>query len=253
VPATWTPAFDFYFGTRNGVPFLESVDLAANDHIPLSSHPVRLRVRVRMHDPRDDGLRSPQETDALYEVDDRLRELLERECDAIYWGKTITDGWTYFSYQIPAGLEARDIGWPEDGIIAGYPTELSARSDPEWGGYRSAYPNTYQEHQMHNRAQQRELEEQGDCLAKRRRVNHLALFPSATSMEAAILLLKKAKFRIDDRFQTDVPDDAKRFGVEFHRTNRCDGRWPDAITAQILDCIEPSDGCYDGWGCFVKR
>jgi regulator of RNase E activity RraB len=252
VPAPWTQAFNVYFFTRNGVPFFRNVDLAAIEHVPLGSHPRYLGLRVRMLDPREDGLRSEAETDALYELQDQLERGLGDAYDAIYWGKTVGEGWTIFHFNVPPEPSIRGIPVPDPPAVADYPYQLHLAEDPDWTRYRDAYPNAFHENQIWNRTQQEELLEQGDRLAKRRRIDHTALFPSEETTDQARRALRRAGFRVGPTFRTDVPDDDKRFGLEFRRADRCDGTRPDEITAEILDCIEPCGGYYNGWGTFVK-
>jgi hypothetical protein len=102
---------------------------------------------------------------------------------------------------------------------------------------------------MSNRKRQRQLEKLGDRLSKRRVVDHVALFTSAEAANEAAARLKKSKFRAD---RVEGPDDTGTYLLEFHRRDRCDGDDPNRITAEVLDCIEPSGGIYDGWRCVVR-
>lgn len=100
--ARWEPRFDFYFSAREGWPSSTFVDLAARKHAPLSSHPVALRARGVMREPRPDGLRSAEEAPALFAFEDRLEARLAKSLDAILVARSVTQGRTDFLFYLPA-------------------------------------------------------------------------------------------------------------------------------------------------------
>ena len=86
MPAPWSQAFDFYFCTLEGTVYSIGIDMAADDYAPLASHLVFALVRVAMNNPRDDGLRSAAESDALYELEDCVEKALGDDADGIRIG-----------------------------------------------------------------------------------------------------------------------------------------------------------------------
>jgi hypothetical protein len=134
--------------------------------------------------------------------------------------------------------------------LPGYaPDKLTFRNDPEWQLYSERYPDDFHLQTMHNRDVQLALQDAGDSLIKPRRIDHLALFDSDQQAQRAIAGLKRAKFRGFEITTSGIPAETT---LSFHRKNACNGTWPDAIMAEILDEIEPFGGRYDGWGCLAQ-
>jgi len=250
VGAPWTQHFDFYIAVNDGWPVSVVVDMAALEHAPLASHPTVMLLRVPMKDPYPNGLRSDAEFDALSRVEDVLVSALGSNTSAIYWGRQVHRGATDFMFQLE--------GEPGPGLferlrpflsVPDYTVEPKFRSDPEWELYTQHYPSAFHEHTMTNRALQEQLREMGDRLKRRRVIDHVALFPAATSADTAARTLRRRRFTIDE---VDGPDESGSWTLLFHRKDGCDGSRPDAFTAEILDAIQPSGGVYDRWGCAVR-
>lgn len=103
----WEPRFDFYFSDRGGWPSSTFIDLEARKHAPLPSHPVALQARVRMREPRPDGLRSAEEAPGLFAFEDALAERLASVLDAILVARSVTQGWTDFVFYVPSPRSRR--------------------------------------------------------------------------------------------------------------------------------------------------
>src|SRR5262245_61916732 len=101
MPASWEPNFDFYEGRWGDDRMMVLIDLGAAAHAPVASHPIRLQLRVRMLDPRPDGLRSNAEKDALFAFEDRLVPAVQRATDAIFVGRIVARGYTEFFFYVP--------------------------------------------------------------------------------------------------------------------------------------------------------
>src|SRR5690348_5410852 len=99
--APWEQNFDFYEGTNGDARAIIRVDLAAAEHAPVASHPVRLQFRVKMLEPREDGLRSEQEADALFKLEDTFVEAIVTAQHAIYVGRMVSRGYTEFVFYAP--------------------------------------------------------------------------------------------------------------------------------------------------------
>jgi len=143
MPRAWEPDFDFYDArfdaTAHGAAASGAVtlvtiflDLAAKDHAPVATHPMRLHVRVAMQSPRPDGLRSDGESDALFAVEDAVVKHLEKTLDAIYVGRVTTRGYTTWAFYV-ADVPERPLASTPG--VAPYVLEWTAESDPAWGYY----------------------------------------------------------------------------------------------------------------------
>lgn len=250
MPASWTPAFNFYLATSSGDRLFQRIDLEALEHAPVATHPVALSVEITMSNPRDDGLRREEETDSIFEYEAALLRMVEELMDGIFWGLRMRNGINSFEFYLPPG-NPDDIARRLEPIldIPGYRPTVRIAQDPQWTHYMDAFPGDFHLQTMYNRSTQLALEDSGDSLVKQRRIDHSAIFDSMEQAEQAVAGLRVAKFR---RFT--FSQDANGGAVlAFRRRDACDGNKPDDTMIEILDVIEPFGGRYDGWGCLVKK
>jgi hypothetical protein len=249
--ALWQENFDFYEGAAETGRAFVTVDLAAAGHAPVESHPVRLQFRVKMLHPREDGLRSADEAEALFALEDELAEALHSGHDAIYVARVVAYGFSEFYFYVPekhrnAGAE---LG-PLRKRLAPYELEWLPEDDAQWEGYFELYPNRYALQTIMNRRLVAQMVESNDQLEVPRTIDHMAFFPSREQAEAAGKALVAADFTVDP---VAPPKDAEGgWGLQFHREDPCDGEHPDEFVFEVLDLITPHEGEYDGWGSPVQ-
>lgn len=133
MPRAWEPDFDFYEARFEDTRVTLFLDLAARDHAPVATHPVRLHVRVEMRMPRPDGLRNEAESLALFSAEDTIVKHMETTHDAIYVGRVVTRGYTTWAFYVAKATARPLAGAPS---IAPYSLEWTSEADPEWGYYR---------------------------------------------------------------------------------------------------------------------
>lgn len=132
MPRAWEPDFDFWEARFEETRVAIFLDLAAQDHAPVATHPVRLHVRVAMRTPRPDGLRVDEETQPLFLAEDAVVRHLTTTLDAIYVGRVIARGYTTWAFYV-----AEAPSRPLAGIASvGYALEWTSEADPAWGYYR---------------------------------------------------------------------------------------------------------------------
>lgn len=254
MPFRWSPHFDVYRAVVDDRPAVFLVDLAAADHAPLDSHPIRLQIRVKLASAREDGLRDAGEADAINELEDVLVQRLERAVDAVYVGRFTNAGHTVFVFYFPAThTEQVESSLPElvGALPHGYDPEWLTDEDADWEYYvEFLAPDLFARQQIENRRLLDDLASQGDLLDSIRTVDHLAYFPDADSAAKASEQLAEAGFEVDE---PGDGDDDGRVPLEFHRTEAlADGR-PDEFCAEVLEIVLPLDGDYDGWGTIVVK
>jgi hypothetical protein len=253
--ATWEPDFDFYEARIDDARVILALDLAAIRVAPLGSHPHRLQIRIRMLQPRDDGLRSSEEAPALFALEDRIAGVLADEHGAIQVGRVLHAGYSIFVFYV--GLVASERCHENLPAIIGdtapYRLEWLTEEDADWSYYREfLWPNPYALQSIHNRRLMDVREKHRDCPEIVREVDHFAYFPDEARTRKAMRLLAAAGFRVDEPGRRDT-DVERPWGVQFHRDDRLDARRPDEIVTEILDVILPLDGEYDGWGAVIER
>jgi hypothetical protein len=254
----WSPSFDVYESRIEDRRIIFVLDMAAAEYAPLESHPVRLQVRVAMRSPREDGLRSPDESDDLHALEDTIVSRLESGTDAVYVGRFVTGGYTTFVFYAPTPFDEReDKPLAIIGDLSPYRAHWASREDPDWEFYAEfLYPDAYACQTMMNRRLLEVFVEKSDRLEAVREIDHFAFFPSELQARTAATGLRALGFRTDtpERATEEGGDgsyqseDEERWSLQFHRNDHlADGR-PNEFCHEILEVILPQEGEYDGWG-----
>lgn len=245
----WQENFDFYEAKAKTGRAIIALDLGARAHTPVSSHPVRLQFRVKMKQPREDGLRSPEESDALFALEDRLVEAVRTKLEGLYVARAVAYGHTEFFFYVPTKHREADASvLPETGE---YELEWFAEDDAEWSRYEELFPDPWSLQTIFNRRLVTQMQEAGDQLELPREVDHVAYFPSKLQATAAAEALRAADFRVEEPQAPDEPD--APWMLEFHREETCADGEPDEFVAEVFELIEPHEGDYDGWGSTIRR
>jgi hypothetical protein len=247
----WQENFDFYEAAADDGRAFVSLDLAAAQHAPVASHPVRLQFRVKMLQPREDGLRSDAESEALFALEDALVEVVREKHGGVYVARAVAFGYSEFYFYVPsARRDGSATGKAIGERFKPYTLEWLEEEDADWERYFELYPNAYAMQTMRNRALIRQMLAANDRLEVPRIIDHLAFFPSRLQAEAAVKELTAADFQVDP---LQAPADGQtEWAVQFHREDACDGETPDEFCFEILDILEPLEGEYDGWGSTVQ-
>ncbi len=246
----WKPNFDFYETRIDGARAIIRLDLGAVRHAPVNTHPMRLQVRVKMLAPREDGLRSEGEADALFALEDKIASVLQGKAQALYIGRIVAQGFTELYFYVPFAAPAVTDGpLALIGDVAPYTLEWSAEKDSAWACYDQLFPDSHAMQSISNRGLQRVMAQRGDQLQVPRLVEHVALFESKEAAEAARGALTQAGFQVTSPEAT--PE--KTWNLQFSRIAACDGSNPDRFVFEILDLIEPLGGDYDGWGSELQK
>ncbi len=253
--AHWEQNFDFYMGWVDEKPASFVIDLNAADHAPVATHPTRLHVRAKMRLERDDGLRDPNELEALGNFEDFVVDKLERAVDAIYAGRMVHDGYTELYFYVPDAAKARLENLGELlGDVPEYEPEWLLEDDAEWEFYGEfLYPDAFARQAMLNRQLLDEIRSNGDANDIPREIDHLAYFETRLNAEAAAARLQAAGFRLDDIEESDDAEEQLRFSLQFHRNDRLDGEHADKFCSDILNIVLDHEGMYDGWGTTIVK
>jgi hypothetical protein len=246
--ARWEQEFDFYLTTMDDKQAGFVVDLAAEKHAPVATHPLRLVISIPMLHPTENGLRSRDELEPLGVLEDRIVERLESAVDAIYAGRVVHEGATVMFLYLPDEHKARvqnllDI----TGGLGDYHADWRTLPDPEWECYfEFLRPGRYDRQFMLNRRLQEIFEEKGDCMEIPREIDHVAFFPSEAQAQAALAELQAAGFRGDPL--RAPAQEGGAWALEFHRDDVVADEKPDLFCCEILGVLERHEGEYDGWG-----
>jgi len=249
---TWEEEFDFYIGRLGDDPVGVFVDLGVGPHVPLPDHNVRVRLLVHMQNPRPDGLRSREESQRLFALEDQLVEELDRQFGTLMVGRVTVAGVTDLVFYAPGTMvgQLEALRAVVDRVRDEYQIDLDVSPDISWEFYREVlWPDAF-EHQfiMSNRVL-RQLEQAGDDPSIPRPLDHLVVLPDRESAERAVTGLRELGFDISGH----EADEEEGFHIAFKDEMVLEGRAIHDRVSSILSVVLPLEGVYDGWGCTVMQ
>jgi regulator of RNase E activity RraB len=243
-----TDQWDFYFCNVDDKPASMFVDLGAVEIAPVKSLPVMAYLRLFMMSPRDDGLSSQEEFDALSAVEDQIKTL-ETEQIA-YVGRCTTNSCRDFVFYLnkPDGWEKIISQLMES--FPEYKYEAGWQPDPEWGTYLNyLYPSEFDRQRIENRQVCEELEKHGDKLTAEREIDHWIYFGTRESRDAFVLAACNQGFSVRELLDPD--DEAQSYGAQIWRNDTPSYAQIDDITIPIFALAKECHGSYDGWETYA--
>ncbi|OWQ45505.1 hypothetical protein CDL60_19925 [Roseateles noduli] len=246
-----TDDWDFYSSRVDGKPASFYVDLGAEAFAPLEELPHMAYLRLRMREPRDDGLSSQTEFDQLIVIEDALTEALCDEHTA-FVGRNTSDGCRdfYFYVSAPDTWGARTESAMKS--FGDYEFQTGTREDPEWSSYTGfLLPGPWDRERIQNRRVCEQLEENGDALTVPREIDHWAYFSDAASAAAFIDEIRPLGFQLKEAPRLDEERDA--ISVNVSRVDVPSMQAIDEVTHPLFEAAQRHGGEYDGWGCSVER
>lgn len=244
-----TDDWDFYFLRVDDKPASIYVDLGAHGFAPNPKLPHMAYVRLRMREPRSDGLSSREEFDALVAVEDALKAaLVDPETD--YVGRCTTNSCRDFFFYVahPGTWASRVAACMRS--FGGYLYEADTREEPDWSSYFSyLYPSDADRQTIENRRVCEALERNGDKLSEAREIDHWAYFPDAESLKAYVAEATQLGFEVR---AISVPDEAHRsYCARLWRSDIPAFNAIDDVTLPLFDLAAKHGGEYDGWESIV--
>lgn len=244
-------SWDFYLHDRDGHPASTYVDLGLEEAAPLPALPHLAVLRLRMNQPREDGLSSREEFDLLNALEDDLRATVTSD-DVAYVGRTTAEGHREFSFYVAdpvpfaAQLQACMDRHPD------YAYQSGTWEDPDWTEYLNVLlPGPRERQHMENAAVCRYLESLGDTLTQPRDIDHFANFPDEASAQAFIAQALTQGFRLADGPVRESEDEP--YSVQLVRADTPHHATIDALTDPLFEAAQRLGGQYDGWGCEVQE
>lgn len=251
MPKPWKESFDFYITRFDEAAASIFVDVAAEASAPLSTHPQRLFLRVKMKQAREDGLRSKDEADALFAFEDAMLRGL-RPVDALFLGRVVARGHTDFFFYAPDVINEQAVVTALQQSPGEYETEFAIASDPDWRAYfEFLFPSPVEYQLILNRKLLETLAERGDAHVIPRRIDHLAFFSDLDAAQAATEALVKKGYAVDPPIPPEQGEVYWR--LAFTRVDPVTPEASDAFSMEVWDVIASAKGEYDGWGCDVVK
>ncbi|SEL79223.1 Regulator of ribonuclease activity B [Pseudoxanthomonas sp. GM95] len=242
--------WDFYLCQVDDLPASIYLDLGWSSQAPSADLPCLAWLRIFMKTPREDGLSSQDEFDALIALEDALMPSLADDT-TVYVGRNTSAGFRdlYFYTTLGTPWESR-----VEAAMRGqqYAFECGQRDEPDWWTYREfLYPDPETRQRMSNRSVCWQLEKAGDALVLSREISHWAYFSDAIARDAYVAQAEALGF------QQVVSEDAEpQDGQWTAKMTRCDVPAFDRIDDVCLPLYRLAlqlNGRYDGWETSVER
>jgi regulator of RNase E activity RraB len=243
--------WDFYVTAVDDHPASIFVDLGLAATAPEKDRPCLLRVTVKMHVIRDDGLSDDEETETLYAIEDELFANVSRALRARYVGRLTTQGSRVYFYYGTGGDNFAGAVSRAFKSFPNYKFLCTDEQDPDWEIYFGLlHPGALDMQSIQNRRVVERLTTSGDDLTQPRNVDHWLYFPSESSRSQFSTQVESEGFAVEP-FAAEKPDAEFGFGLRLSRSDRVDLETIDALAIDLFLRAEHCGGEYDGWGCPV--
>lgn len=247
----WDESFDFYLVELEEGPASMVLDMEAARHGPLASHPKRVTVTIQMKQASPNGLRSDEEAEALFKLEDALLDAITSK-QLLYVGRSVSGGTTDLFLYGKADLDLAKVQKKVDKVRGDYTVELDEEEDPDWEAYFEwLYPDDVHFQLMMNRRVLDNLAKHGDQHGVPRTIDHYAHFPTESEAAQAAEQLKGKGFEV----QAPAPPkqgESEDWGLQFTRVDSLEEGRADEFTVEILEVVTGCNGTYDGWGTTVQ-
>jgi regulator of RNase E activity RraB len=208
-----------------------------------------LRVHVPFKQPREDGMPTNAEADALFAIEDALQGLVA-ERKAYYVGRVTVGGQRHFQIYTPGSKDDWAPGLRDICNRFGYQLSFDLDSDPEHNGYRKdLYPTDDDWQVIADIGVLESLAKHGDDASAMHTIEHFAYFPSEAVATEFSNWLRELGYVVSRR--SSNPDG--QFCVEF--THQGTVRLPDisSHSVKLRRQAKKMGGNYDGWGTLVCK
>ncbi|MFK7975682.1 MAG: DUF695 domain-containing protein [Halioglobus sp.] len=241
--------WDFYFCEVDSEPASIYLNLGLRQSPPVTERPVMAYARIRMPNPRQDGLCSDEDFEALAELEDLLVAGVAEKLDALFVGRNTSSGTRDFYFYLVS-----EDDWVETvrGVLDQTALEHQAgcRADPEWevyGGF--LYPSGRERQEIQNRRVCDVLESQGDALQQARDIDHWIHFKTSDARSRFENEVTELGFSV--RSRGEPSEESVLFSLQIFRMDELSRENIDKISLELFDVALELDADYDGWEASV--
>ncbi len=245
-----TDHWDFYSLQVDDQPASIYVDFGLEALAPLPALAFMAYVRLRMNEPRADGLSSQEEFETLKRIEDALESELSGE-EVRYVGRNTSSGCRDFYFYV-----SRPPLWHENvaRVLSSFPDyefQTGTRDDAAWAVYSNfLLPGPVGRQLIRNRHVCEVLQSQGDTLVAAREIDHWSYFPDQAAADAYLAEVTALGFQFRNR--SIDSNGARSHGVQAWRIDTPSFAEIDDVTLPLFEVAQRHHGAYDGWECAVK-
>lgn len=246
--STW----DVYLTEEKNSPKSIVLDFGLYPIAPYKDCSNLITVSVKMNSPREDGLSSQKENDALYTIEDKLIERLSAVSKFIYVGRVTHNNYRTFYYYANQPINAPKLTAELATLFASYNITVNSTTDTHWNLYKNLYPTPLQFEKIQNTKVVQNLVNNGDNLSKPRDVFHWIYFQTDAQRARYISDIEKLNFTIvektEDKENKDFP-----FILFIKRKDKVDLESVNTYAIQLYEIAVANGGKYDGWETSIEK
>ncbi|WP_457749316.1 DUF695 domain-containing protein [Sulfurimonas sp.] len=239
--------WEAYVKPIDGHKAMVSFNASVGDGVPHFEYMYIGFVKVKLKNPREDGLVTQEESDDIGFIEDRLEMESLRWRVGKYIGRIVTQGEVNFIYALKLDFEWSNTVNEAMKHFEDYQYEYGSKQDIDWEVYKKLLFPTLKEWQIivnHHACDN--LKEQGDRLTQERAIEHKSYFLTEAKRNEFIENLLHEGF-IKQK-EMEVPFQEKiLYGVQYYRIDKPFYYDIDALTMKLIDMTEEYNGNYDGW------
>ncbi len=241
-----------YFSSSADEPVSTFVNLGLAREAPIAGLVYVASVRLRMVNPRPDGLSNGDEAEALWRIEDSLVSKVETSHPpGVFGGRTTSRGYREFFFFVPSPEELRSR---IESAMRGFPNysyEVDVREDRDWQAYfGSLLPNDEERKTIENRKVCEQLELKGDPLTRPREIDHWIYFPLSEQREEFQRRVGEMGFLV--RALVEPSDRSEPYGIRIYRIDLPAYNEIDQVTLPLYRLARECGGEYDGWETLVE-
>ncbi|MFT5661529.1 MAG: hypothetical protein ACI9TV_002176 [Sulfurimonas sp.] len=245
--------WESYVKPIDGHKAMVSFNASVSDMLPDTEYIYVAFVKVKLNNPKEDGLVTDKEANDIGSIEDRLELESLRYRSGKYIGRIISQGEVNFIYYLKLDLEWSDTVQSAMNHFKEYTHELGSRIDMEWEVYQKLlFPNVKEWQMIANHHSCNKLKEHGDNLRIDRAIEHKAYFSSEEDRQSFLDLIEVENFT--NQKDMEVPFKNKTmYGVQFYRWDVPFYYDIDELTMKIIDMSTSCNGSYDGWESYLVK
>lgn len=247
-PQQYQPQWNFYFTQIDNHIASIYLDLGLTQIAPVKEKKYLIDFTLQLQNPDENGLSTSEESNVLFEIEDKIMEKIEGE-KCIFSGRITTNGYRkYFLYtddfQAVIDSITEDMENSPD-----YDYEIKTTEDENWKTYlEELYPDPLNLKLIFNRAVVESLQKHGDTLEKPRNTRHWIYFENEKDREKFAKVVEKEGFQVKN-----LKKENDEYGLMIERSDYVDSQSIDKLVVDLWHLADDHKGDYDGWETQVVK
>ena len=242
----YQPDWDIYTCAIDDNPAVIGLDLALRGFAPVKDKPHAIVISVYLNHPRPDGLPAGDEFALLGGIEDSLVAQLQENLDALFVGRTISNGvrdlYFYTGNPLPPDKAIADVmtNFPN------YRYDFGIQEDRTWELYFDfLLPDVQEFQRIRNRKVLRTLQQYGDLAHAERPIYHRICFAAEADRDVYWQQVKLEGFRLEK----DSPSNTQEYPYALHisRMDKADANSIDEVVMYLWELARELNARYEGW------